>query len=81
MTRLLIFAVLLTSALIFTNAQLTFTPGWGKRSDGQFRGPSGNIQVSHGDPRIPMDSIDSLVFLIYRIIQEEAQKLVDCNQK
>ncbi|XP_055698900.1 hypertrehalosaemic prohormone [Phlebotomus papatasi] len=78
MTRILILAVLLTSVLMCVNAQLTFTPGWGKRSDPSVHSSPGAMA---SESRLPVDNMDSLVLLIYRMIQNEAQKLVDCNQK
>ncbi|XP_055695297.1 adipokinetic hormone [Lutzomyia longipalpis] len=78
MTKLVILAVLLICALVCVNAQLTFTPGWGKRSDPSLHGGPGAIA---SESRMPVENMDSLVLLIYRMIQNEAQKLVDCNQK
>ncbi|XP_059608470.1 hypertrehalosaemic prohormone [Phlebotomus argentipes] len=78
MTRLLILTVFLVSALLCIHAQLTFTPGWGKRSDSALRSSQGALT---GENRVNVENLDSLVLLIYRMIQNEAQKLVDCNEK
>uniref|UniRef100_A0A1L8DQ52 Putative adipokinetic hormone n=1 Tax=Nyssomyia neivai TaxID=330878 RepID=A0A1L8DQ52_9DIPT len=78
MTKFIVLAVLLICAIVYVNAQLTFTPGWGKRSEPTLHGGQGGVS---SESRMPVENMDSLVLLIYRMIQNEAQKLVDCNQK
>ncbi|XP_055544671.1 hypertrehalosaemic prohormone [Wyeomyia smithii] len=74
-----LFSVLLICAsLIFVcEAQLTFTPSWGKRSSTPL---SLNMQSSFGVQDGCKTPVDSLM-VIYRMIQTEAQKILECNQK
>ncbi|KFB42998.1 hypertrehalosaemic prohormone [Anopheles ziemanni] len=71
--------LLICAALMFVcDAQLTFTPAWGKRSPGAL-GMSPLAGTSYGQDacKTPVDSL----LVIYRMIQAEAQKIVDCSQK
>ncbi|XP_065081363.1 hypertrehalosaemic prohormone [Ochlerotatus camptorhynchus] len=74
-----LFSVLLIcAALIFVcEAQLTFTPSWGKRSSAPL---AMNMQGSFGVQDSCKTPVDSLM-VIYRMIQTEAQKILECNQK
>ncbi|XP_053696865.1 hypertrehalosaemic prohormone [Sabethes cyaneus] len=74
-----LFSVLLICAsLIFVcEAQLTFTPSWGKRSSTPL---ALNMQNTFGVQDGCKTPVDSLM-VIYRMIQTEAQKILECNQK
>ncbi|XP_050078875.1 hypertrehalosaemic prohormone [Anopheles maculipalpis] len=75
-----LFSVLLIcAALMFIcDAQLTFTPAWGKRSQGAMGiNPLGSTFGQQDACKTPVDSL----LVIYRMIQAEAQKIVDCSQK
>ncbi|XP_058451565.1 hypertrehalosaemic prohormone [Malaya genurostris] len=74
-----LFSVLLICAsLIFVcEAQLTFTPSWGKRSSAQMALNMPNAFGGQDGCKTPVDSL----MVIYRMIQSEAQKILDCNQK
>ncbi|EAT35885.1 AAEL011996-PA [Aedes aegypti] len=70
--------LLICAALIFVcDAQLTFTPSWGKRSSNPL---SMNMPGSFGVQDSCKTPVDSLM-VIYRMIQTEAQKILECNQK
>uniref|UniRef100_A0A6M2DXG4 Putative adipokinetic hormone n=1 Tax=Xenopsylla cheopis TaxID=163159 RepID=A0A6M2DXG4_XENCH len=69
-----VIAILALCLLGYSFAQLTFTPVWGKRVPNAMA--SNNAQGSQ-DCRISTDGL----MLIYRLIQTEAQKLVECSQK
>nr|XP_022907736.1 hypertrehalosaemic prohormone-like [Onthophagus taurus] len=62
---LMILAILI--ALEVVTAQINFSTGWGKRSQGNF--PVNNCNPS-------MDA----AFVVYKIIQTEAQKLIECDK-
>ncbi|XP_058815650.1 hypertrehalosaemic prohormone-like [Topomyia yanbarensis] len=74
-----LFSVLLICAsLIFVcEAQLTFTPSWGKRSSVQLGSNMPNSFGAQDGCKTPVDSL----MVIYRMIQSEAQKILECNQK
>uniref|UniRef100_U5EY62 Putative adipokinetic hormone-like protein n=1 Tax=Corethrella appendiculata TaxID=1370023 RepID=U5EY62_9DIPT len=71
--------ILISTSLFFIcNAQLTFTPAWGKRA-------AGNLNLNMQNPYSTMPDncktpVDSLM-VIYRLIQSEAQKFLECTQK
>ncbi|XP_053661848.1 hypertrehalosaemic prohormone [Anopheles marshallii] len=74
-----LFSVLLicASMMLICEAQLTFTPAWGKRSQGAMGiNPLGS-SFGQDACKTPVDSL----LVIYRMIQAEAQKIVDCSQK
>uniref|UniRef100_A0A182WR25 Uncharacterized protein n=1 Tax=Anopheles minimus TaxID=112268 RepID=A0A182WR25_9DIPT len=74
-----LFSVLLicASLMFLSDAQLTFTPAWGKRSQGAMGiNPLGST-FGQDACKTPVDSL----LVIYRMIQAEAQKIVDCSQK
>ncbi|EFA04704.2 adipokinetic hormone 2 precursor [Tribolium castaneum] len=58
--------VLLITIVGLCAAQLNFTPNWGKRAP-------------EGESNRCKESVDTIM-LIYKIIQNEAQKLVDCEK-
>lgn len=62
--------VVLLVVLGVCSAQLNFSTGWGKRA------PGGNIPPSADNCKSSVDT----VMLLYKIIQAEAQKLVDCER-
>uniref|UniRef100_A0A182R1D8 Uncharacterized protein n=1 Tax=Anopheles farauti TaxID=69004 RepID=A0A182R1D8_9DIPT len=76
-----LFSVLLICAalMLICEAQLTFTPTWGKRSQGALgMNPlGGGTSFGQDACKTPVDSL----LVIYRMIQAEAQKIVDCSQK
>uniref|UniRef100_A0A182NZ26 Uncharacterized protein n=1 Tax=Anopheles dirus TaxID=7168 RepID=A0A182NZ26_9DIPT len=75
-----LFSVLLicASLMFIAEAQLTFTPTWGKRSQGAMSmNPLGGSSFGQDACKTPVDSL----LVIYRMIQAEAQKIVDCSQK
>jgi Adipokinetic hormone len=81
-SELKIYLVFLTSEVIFAT-QLTFTPSWGKRGGA----PTQAAQNMFGDTtnnNVPQTmcnpKMDSLV-LIFRLIQNEAQKMLECNSQ
>nr|QHB80522.1 adipokinetic hormone [Carabus violaceus] len=57
-----------------TQGQLNFSTGWGKRGLG-----SGTPSLSSGDPNNCKASVDNLM-IIYKLIQNEAQKLIECEK-
>ncbi|RZB41086.1 Adipokin hormo domain containing protein [Asbolus verrucosus] len=61
--------VLLIAFVGVCSAQLNFTPNWGKRTSSPAAGESDNCK----------ESVDTIM-LIYKIIQNEAQKLVECEK-
>ncbi|XP_055846718.1 adipokinetic hormone [Episyrphus balteatus] len=67
----LISAVILV-VIAMCNCQLTFSPGWGKRSSsaGIFEPHPGNC---HNANEMLMD--------IFKFVQNEAQMYLDCNQQ
>uniref|UniRef100_A0A182MX76 Adipokinetic hormone 1 n=1 Tax=Anopheles culicifacies TaxID=139723 RepID=A0A182MX76_9DIPT len=79
MNTVKLFSVLLicASLMFICDAQLTFTPAWGKRSQGAMGiNPLGST-FGQDACKTPVDSL----LVIYRMIQAEAQKIVDCSQK
>ncbi|XP_026477356.1 hypertrehalosaemic prohormone [Ctenocephalides felis] len=67
-----VIAIFALCLLGYSFAQLTFTPVWGKRAPN----PLGNMQGTQ-DCRISAEGM----MLMYRLIQTEAQKLLECSQK
>uniref|UniRef100_A0A336LXR7 CSON004695 protein n=1 Tax=Culicoides sonorensis TaxID=179676 RepID=A0A336LXR7_CULSO len=72
--------VVAMSLLVICKAQLTFTPTWGKRG-GNFNNAM-NQQNSFNNMqndacKTPVETL----LMIYRLIQAEAQKLIDCGQQ
>ncbi|XP_071448530.1 hypertrehalosaemic prohormone [Hetaerina americana] len=63
---LLALALLLVALVHRTTAQVNFTPGWGKR---------GGLEAAASCK----PSMESIMYL-YKLIQGEAQKLVDCDK-
>ncbi|XP_044267367.1 hypertrehalosaemic prohormone [Tribolium madens] len=59
--------VLIITFVSLCAAQLNFTPNWGKRTP------------TEGESNRCKESVDTIM-LIYKIIQNEAQKLVDCEK-
>ncbi|XP_017769421.1 PREDICTED: hypertrehalosaemic prohormone-like [Nicrophorus vespilloides] len=66
MFRFVAVVLLLASVVAFSAAQLTYSTGWGKRS---LNGGETNCKSS-------MDA----VMAIYKLIQLEAQKMMDCER-
>ncbi|XP_052865643.1 hypertrehalosaemic prohormone [Anopheles cruzii] len=80
MDNMKLFSVLLICAalMLACEAQLTFTPAWGKRSPGSLTiNPLASSTYGQDACKTPVDSL----LVIYRMIQAEAQKIVDCSQK
>ncbi|XP_058815651.1 hypertrehalosaemic prohormone-like [Topomyia yanbarensis] len=79
MTPVKLFSVLLICAtfIFVCEAQLTFTTGWGKRSTAQPGLDLSNLFGAQDGCKSPVDSL----MVIYRMIQSEAQKILECNQK
>ncbi|XP_049549290.1 hypertrehalosaemic prohormone [Anopheles aquasalis] len=81
MDNVKLFSVLLicVALMLVCEAQLTFTPAWGKRSPGSLTLNPLIGSTSYGQDacKTPVDSL----LVIYRMIQTEAQKIVDCSQK
>ncbi|XP_015524394.1 hypertrehalosaemic prohormone-like [Neodiprion virginianus] len=70
----LVLAILLIVAL-GTEAQLNFSTGWGKRVPNPQTGNGGSAMCSsQGKP-----SLNQLL-AIYNLLQNEAQKLLDCQK-
>ncbi|KAJ3639647.1 hypothetical protein Zmor_002992 [Zophobas morio] len=61
--------VLLIALVGICAAQLNFSPNWGKRATSSAGGENDNCK----------ESVDTIM-LIYKIIQNEAQKLVECEK-
>ncbi|KAJ6641637.1 Adipokinetic hormone [Pseudolycoriella hygida] len=74
-SAILITVFLITFVVSSSFGQLTFTPQWGKRSGN----PSSNSDFSN-QSEMCKTSMDSMMF-IYKMIQAEAQKYVECSQK
>ncbi|CRK93994.1 CLUMA_CG007520, isoform A [Clunio marinus] len=78
----LLASCLLLLCLKESHSQLTFTPSWGKRSLTQ----TGQTMFNDATNLNPPQSItcnpkmDSML-LIYRLIQNEAQKMLECNSQ
>ncbi|XP_037039359.1 adipokinetic hormone [Bradysia coprophila] len=73
----IVMAVFLFTFIVSSSfGQLTFTPQWGKRSSGS---SSLNSDFSNQSDMCKT-SMDSVMF-IYKLIQAEAQKYLECNQK
>ncbi|KAF5273423.1 hypothetical protein FQA39_LY07440 [Lamprigera yunnana] len=70
MQRIVIFLLVVVTVNICV-AQLNFSTGWGKRS--QSGNPSG---ITEGNCKTPVDTL----MLIYKLIQNEAQKMQECEK-
>ncbi|CAG9130905.1 hypothetical protein JYU34_005420 [Plutella xylostella] len=55
--------------LVLADAQLTFTPNWGKRS------------LNVGGPGNDMCNPGETLIAIYKLIETEAEKMLACQQK
>uniref|UniRef100_A0A2M4AN99 Putative adipokinetic hormone-like protein n=1 Tax=Anopheles triannulatus TaxID=58253 RepID=A0A2M4AN99_9DIPT len=89
MDNVKLFGVLLicVALMLVCEAQLTFTPAWGKRSPGSLTLNPLIGSTSYGQDacKTPVDSIIyfrfSVSFPAVPTTQTEAQKIVDCSQK
>ena len=66
---------------------MTFTPNWGKRTSAAqasvqslLGGAGDNSNAQNNNNNICNPKMESLI-LIYRLVQNEAQKLLECGQK
>ncbi|CAD7083362.1 unnamed protein product [Hermetia illucens] len=75
--RLILLAVLFVACLLSCSAQLTFTPGWGKRSTNNMFGNSAGMN----NRALGCKSSTESLLAIFHFIEAEAQKFLDCNQK
>ncbi|XP_055632200.1 hypertrehalosaemic prohormone [Toxorhynchites rutilus septentrionalis] len=74
-----LFSVLLVCAslLFVCEAQLTFTPSWGKRAPTPLGMNMQNVLGVQDNCKTPVEALT----VIYHLIQNEAQKILECNQK
>ncbi|CAG9759433.1 unnamed protein product [Ceutorhynchus assimilis] len=70
MRQIVIFVALIF--ISFCAAQVNFSPNWGKRA-------LNNPPAEENDNNGCKESVDTLIF-IYKIIQSEAQKLLECEK-
>ncbi|CAH2986049.1 unnamed protein product [Chilo suppressalis] len=68
MGRPLLFAVLLAILVVVSDAQLTFSTGWG----------NGKRSVNTDFGNDPCTSEESL-YVIYKLIQSEGERLISCR--
>ncbi|XP_044741690.1 hypertrehalosaemic prohormone-like [Chrysoperla carnea] len=71
-----VICTILVTLIIESEAQLNFSTGWGKRS----RNSGLSLDVDVNDGAKCKVSVDSLM-QIYKLIQMEAQKLLNCEAK
>ncbi|XP_055382688.1 adipokinetic hormone [Condylostylus longicornis] len=65
--------ILVITLFLQCNCQLTFTPVWGKRNNGAIYGTGVQNENCKSSTEILLD--------IFRLIQTESQKFLDCNPK
>ncbi|XP_050497269.1 hypertrehalosaemic prohormone [Diabrotica virgifera virgifera] len=61
--------IVIVAVIAYCTAQVNFSPNWGKRA----------INPGEENGNNCKESVDTLM-LIYKIIQNEAQKLVECEK-
>lgn len=75
--------VLVCLLLSCCNCQLNFSTGWGKRGlappPGSSSGSSGS-SPGQSAPATPCKASVESLMVIYKLIQNEAQKLIDCDK-
>ncbi|XP_025834751.1 hypertrehalosaemic prohormone-like [Agrilus planipennis] len=71
MRRLMVLFLILSTIIAMSFAQLNFSTGWGKRAS--------NASPNGGSNENCKTSVEVLM-LIYKLIQNEAQRVFECNK-